>query len=80
MRKQKLLKLIGELNRREDEIPNGWYSRKDIEKILNLGRNAVCEFLSRTRERNPDKFLMKKFRVVKRDGSVNRTPYYKIDL
>ena len=82
MNKTKLLKLAKELSREgtTDSVPKGYYTRTEIEKILNRGTDYVCRFLKELQQNKPDKIITKRYKIRNASGGVSSIPHYKINL
>lgn len=82
MNKIKLLKLAQELSREgtTDLVPKGYYTRADIEKMLNRGTDYVCRFLKELQQNKPDQIITKRYKIRNSAGGVSSVPHYKINL
>jgi hypothetical protein len=82
MNKTKLLKLAQELSREGnvDSIPNGYYTRLEIEKMLNRGTDYVCRFLKELQQNKPDQIITKRYKIRNASGGISSIPHYKIKL
>ena len=81
MNKAKLLKLARLLRQPiEDEVPEGYYSREQLQEAFGMGKENTCKVIKRFIQDNPDKVAMRKLRRKNSSGTLSIVPYYKIDL
>jgi hypothetical protein len=73
-----LKKLVLELKSPQpDKIPDGWISRQDMQKKLNISEQTANRYILNMFKNNPDKIETKKFKCININGTVCFKPYYK---
>jgi hypothetical protein len=81
MNKAKLLKLARLIREpSEDEVPEGYFSREQLQEAFNMGKENTCKVIKKFIQENPSKIAMRKLRRKNSSGTISIVPYYKIDL
>jgi len=81
MNKAKLLKLAQLLRQPiEDEVPNGYFSREQLQETFGMGKENTCKVIKKYTNDNPTKISVKKLRRRNSSGTISIVPYYKIDV
>lgn len=82
MNKIKLIKLAKELRLEGsvETIPDGFYSREQLSKLMGFKTDYVCRFLKELKNNKPNKIQTKRFKVRNSSGSISSIPYYKITV
>lgn len=81
MNKAKLLKLASLLRQPiEDEVPDGYFSREQVQEALGMGKENTCKVIKKFINDNPTKILVKKLRRRNTSGTLSIIPYYKMDI
>jgi hypothetical protein len=81
MNKAKLLKLARLIRETsEDEVPDGYFSREQIQESLGMGKENTCKVIRKFIKKNEGSVAMKKLRRKNSSGTISIIPYYKIDL
>jgi hypothetical protein len=81
MNKAKLLKLAQLIKQPvEDEVPDGYFSREQLQEVFNMGKENTCKVIKKYINDNPTKASVKKLRRRNSSGTISIVPYYKIDV
>lgn len=64
----------------EDEIPDGFYSREQLQEAFEMTKENTCKIIKKYIHKNPKKVVVRKLKRRNSSGTISIIPYYKIDL